>query len=223
MPIHSLHIGKTGGTAINHAVKPYLEQYSMTLHPHARRLSHIPKGESVYFILRDPITRFVSSFYSRQRCGMPRFNSPWDLNETRAFGIFKTARSLGEALSASDPKLRDEAENAMRGIIHVNMGYKCWFWNYEEIENRGQDIILIGLQEDLDADFERLKRIIGLPNELQLTKDPVLAHAMPVGFDTTLSDLALENLKAWYAEDIQFYDQCVTFRNSRIAEEKSLV
>lgn len=213
MSIHSLHIGKTGSTACNHAIKPYCEQLDIVLHKHGTRMSQLPKGEPIYFFMRHPISRFVSGFNSRQRCGKPRYNSPWDLNEERAFGIFPTARSLGEALSSEDSKMQDEAQNAMRGIIHVNMTFKCWFWDFAEIEKRGDEIIFVGMQEDLNADFERLKRVLGLPEHLSLPTDPVEAHKTPEGYDRDLSELATQNLTKWYAEDIELYDRCCELRH----------
>lgn len=212
MPIHSLHIGKTGSTACNHVIKPYCEQMDLILHKHGTRLSQLPKGDPVYFFMRHPVARFVSGFNSRQRCGKPRYNSPWDLNEARAFGIFPTARSLAEALSDPNPKMQDEAHNAMRGIIHVNMTFKCWFWDFAEIEKRGDEIIFVGIQEDLNADFERLKRVLGLPAHLALPTDPVDAHVSPAGQDRDLSDLGTENLTRWYADDIELYNQCLGLR-----------
>ena len=80
---HFLHIGKTGGTAIIDVLRQYAQAspYFVYHHPHYVRLIDIPKGEKVFFFLRDPITRFVSGFYSRQRQGKPRHNLPWSVDE----------------------------------------------------------------------------------------------------------------------------------------------
>jgi hypothetical protein len=50
-PLHFLHIGKTGGTAIKHAIGPLASIKNLVLHPHSVRLSDIPAGERVFFCL----------------------------------------------------------------------------------------------------------------------------------------------------------------------------
>jgi len=76
--IHFLHIGKTGGSAIKYALTQYSVsgRYAIYLHSHNFRLRDVPIGESVFFFLRDPISRFKSGFYSRQRQGQPRYFVP---------------------------------------------------------------------------------------------------------------------------------------------------
>ncbi len=44
-------------------------------------LRNITEGEGIIFFLRDPTSRFVSGFYSRQRQGQPRYYSPWSSDE----------------------------------------------------------------------------------------------------------------------------------------------
>ena len=90
--VHFLHIGKTGGSAIKHAINKNCpdSEYEIHFYRHAVKLRDIPKGEKFVFILRDPVTRFVSGFYSRQRQGKPRYNIPWRPKEKTAFETFST-------------------------------------------------------------------------------------------------------------------------------------
>lgn len=69
-PVHLLHIGKTGGSAVKHTLKQYPpnNRYAVHLHKHGVKLSDIPKGNMVIFVVRDPVSRFISGFYSRHRC-----------------------------------------------------------------------------------------------------------------------------------------------------------
>ena len=119
--IHMLHIGKTGGTAVKAALQkhPVTRRYVIFPHPHRVRLRDIPEGEQVVFFLRDPITRFVSGFYSRQRQGRPRIFSPWSAAEAEAFGIFHSPNELALALSSASRENKAAAERAMRGIQHI--------------------------------------------------------------------------------------------------------
>jgi len=93
-PLHFLHIGKTGGTAVKHALKPVAAPGYLMLHGHDVRLHDVAPDEQVFFFLRDPLSRFVSAFYSRQREGRPRYVVPWTPDEEAAFGRFRTANEL---------------------------------------------------------------------------------------------------------------------------------
>ena len=74
-----IHIGKTGGSAVRDALirAGVLDHYVLKFYGHWFKLTDVPKGEKVIFFLRDPISKFVSGFYSRKRQGKPLYNVPW--------------------------------------------------------------------------------------------------------------------------------------------------
>jgi hypothetical protein len=221
-PVHFLHIRKTGGTAISEALNPIAPRFGIVLHAHDTRLSDIPRQARVFFFVRHPISRFVSGFFSRLRRGAPRHNYAWNEGEVRAFGRFQRANDLAEALSTADPEKQVHAREAMRGIRHVNSSYGDWFCGTQELDDRLDDVVLIGLQETMESDFERLKSMLNLPRGLSLPEDEILAHRTPAEFDRGLSPLAQQNLREWYAEDIRFYEHCVHLRgcaNNRTRED----
>ena len=76
--LHFLHIGKTGGTAAKSALRGHENSgdYEIILHEHDFQLKDVPLGEKVVFFVRDPISRFVSGFYGRQRQDLPRHDAP---------------------------------------------------------------------------------------------------------------------------------------------------
>ena len=82
--VHFLHIRKTGGTAVKHALKSHLRtrRYLIFLHKHNVKLKDVPVGDKVFFFLRDPVSRFVSGFYSKQRRGRPSLFLPLVLGRT---------------------------------------------------------------------------------------------------------------------------------------------
>lgn len=215
MSVDFLHIRKTGGTAIAEAIRPVAESFGITLHDHRTRLKDIPRAHHVVFFVRQPIPRFVSGFYSRLRCGLPRHHYPWNEAEARAFRLFQKANDLAEALSAPDPEVAMRARDAMRGISHVKNTYRDWFSGEQELDDRTDSILLVGLQEKLSTDFEHLKRLLKLPETLSLPSNDTLAHRTPVAFDRTLSPLAEQNLCEWFAEDIRFYEHCLRLRTAR--------
>jgi hypothetical protein len=205
MSAHLLHIGKTGGNAVKRALRPYKTSGSLDIvfHPHAVRLSDVPVGESVLFMLRDPVDRFVSGFNSRRRRGRPLNNFEWTQDEAAAFTAFPTANDLAEALSAEDSRSA-AAVAAMRGIYHVKSSYADWLVDFDYLSSRRDDISWVGLTSRLADDFERLKQILGLPIECVLPADPVASHRRLDTDETCLSPVGIKNIEQWYAADYPF-------------------
>ena len=208
--IHFIHIGKTGGTCIKEALKENLntKKHTIVLHNHSFKLSDVPPDEKVFFFLRDPVQRFVSAFYSRQRQGMPRYNNPWSPQEKDAFSTFLTPRHLAEALGTDDINYREKAISAMRNITHVKTSFFDWFKNEEYFKKRLNSILLIGFQDNLTNDFDLLKKLLDLPNDLKLPEDDIKSHRNAITVDRQLSALAQTNLANWYSRDIHFYNIC---------------
>jgi len=207
-PLHVLHIGKTGGTALNHVLVQYAEasRYRPVLAGHELTLRDVPHRERFMFFIRDPVSRFVSAFNSRLREGRPRYHYPWRAEERRAFASFKTPDELAVALSG--PRgLRCEAETAMNAIGHLNTHYSFWLGDADTLRSRADDVFFIGFQERLDQDFVDLKLRLGLPAEAELPRGDV-AHRAPAGSATHLSAVARANLERWYAEDVSLVELC---------------
>ena len=209
-PLHVLHVGKTGGTALNHVLLEHRGRclYRLVFGGHRATLADVPRGELFMFFIRDPLSRYVSAFNSRLREGRPRYHYPWRDEERIAFALFKTPDELGTALSSSDPAERGRAERAMRGIGHLNTPYSFWFGNEDALRSRLSDLFFVGFQERLDEDFTLLKRRLGLPDEADLPRDPSSAHRVPSGFDSQLGAEARANLERWYARDLAFVQLC---------------
>jgi hypothetical protein len=208
---HMLHIGKTGGTAMKDVFKsldPEAGRFQIVTHRHMKRLTGIPRGEKVFFVVRDPVERFVSGFNSRLRQGKPRYFTAWTPAEEIAFGWFQTADSLGRALSSEDVEERAHAYTAMISIRHVRDSYWDWFRSWEYLESRRKDLLLIQWCPDLTATFPILRERLGLPEHIELPTDEIRSHRSPSNVDRTLSDLARSNLERWYGRDFAFIDLC---------------
>jgi hypothetical protein len=205
-----LHVGKTGGTSLNQVLLEY--ESSARLRPvfggHQLRVADVPVGEAFMFVLRDPLSRFVSAFNSRLREGRPRYHYPWREDERVAFGEFKTPAALAAALSSRNPWQRRRAKRAMTAIGHVNTHYSYWFGAVPEFRRRLADVFFIAFQERLDDDFELLRVKLGLPDGVRLPQDATVAHRAPAGFATELGSVGRANLSRWYAEDLAFVELC---------------
>jgi len=208
--IHFIHIGKTGGTAVKHALRQHTrgERYLMQLHFHDVELRDIPMGEKVIFFVRDPIKRFVSAFYDRQRKGLPRHYAPWSREEESAFREFGSANDLAKSLSSLDSEKKRKAQKAMDSIYHVNSSFWDWFDNESYFLSRLSDIFFIGFQETLDKDFGKLREKLHLSEDVKLPVDDMQSHKIPGHFDKFLEEEALLNLQVWYAKDYAFYNLC---------------
>jgi len=208
--LHVLHLGKTGGTAVKHALEGFPETAGFRIHlcGHHFRLRDVPEGDMVVFFVRHPLSRFVSGFHSRARQGQPRYFSPWTEAEARAFQDFRTPNGLGEALSSPVAAERDKAVHAMHAIGHVRASYWEWFETEAYFSSRRQDIYFIGFQECLDRDFAELRARLGLGPDCVLPTDDVGAHRNPVTVDRRLSLRARRNLRQWYARDYAFFRIC---------------
>jgi hypothetical protein len=68
-----LHIGKTGGTALKSALRPYLNSgdYEIRLHGHQFGLPDFPRGEKVIFFVRDPGQPFRQRLLQSAEAGAP--------------------------------------------------------------------------------------------------------------------------------------------------------
>jgi hypothetical protein len=206
--IHFLHIGKTGGTAIRNAFHGRhhfkAPRALFVIHHHGTRLPDIPKTDGVFFVVRDPLSRFVSGFYSRLRKGQPRIYNPWTEDEATAFATFGTPNHLGESLSSDSVELQEQAMQAMRTIGHVRNSYWDWFRDEELVASCSDRIVWVGRQEHLDQDFERLRELFDLPGSVYLPIDKVRSHRNPDGLNKSLSELAARNLREWYRSEYKF-------------------
>jgi hypothetical protein len=207
---HMLHPGKTGGTAIKAALEPVRTsgRYALQLHPHPTVLRDVPREEKVFFVLRDPAERFVSSFNSRLRQGLPRYRIAWTPEEQTAFEEFATADELARALCSEDDARRARAFCAMSSILHVRDSYWRWLGHGQMLQRRADDLLAVVWLPDLGTAFPRLRTLLGLPDSVVLPTDEVGAHRSPTDMDRSLSDQALANLRWWYSRDYACIEMC---------------
>jgi len=204
-----LHIGKTGGTAVKAALEPYRRsgRYDLELAWHDAVLRDVPRGERVVFFLRDPVARFESGFDNQYRGATPRYEHDWTEAETIAFERFGTAAELALALGSTDVEERHAAEAAMRGIDHVRTSFWDWFEDEAYFRSRLNDVLLVGFQETLEADFAELRQRLGLPESMRLPSDEVTAHRRPEPA-SPLPPEADALIRRWYAADYEFIRLC---------------
>jgi hypothetical protein len=207
--VHLLHIGKTGGSAIKSVLRDCLEtrRYSVKLHGHSTSIMDIPKGEYLIFFLRDPISRFVSAFYSRQRKGQPRYNKEWSLEEKEIFENFATPNQVAVSLANEHSINHALAIKAMASVQHFKP-YSKWYIDFDYFKTRIDDILYIGFQESLDTDFSELKSILSISPDKLLPTDDLSAHRNPPNLDKSMDESGILALKYWYSDDYKFISLC---------------
>ncbi len=216
--IDILHIGKTGGTALKSALQAHMDATGdnrFRLHRHEMSLRCVLREDPlarVFFVVRDPLSRFISGFNSRLRKGQPARNRDWRPGEAEAFRCFTSANSLAEALSDDDPWRIAAARLAMHTIGHVRAPLSDWLQSVRYLERNQCRICLIGLQPRLDAELAVIREKLGLPESFSLPVEDAEAHRAPPNDAPCLSEVARNNIAEWYREDSELYNWCLEFR-----------
>jgi hypothetical protein len=204
---HFLHPGKTAGTAVKFALHdaPKSSRFDVLLHTHGVRMIDLPRRDLFFFVVRDPVDRFVSGFSSRQRQGRPRHNTPWTPDERRAFERFDTPQALADALGSTGTE-RAAAVDAMGSIQHVRSSYWYWFGDEAAFARRADRVLFVGFQESLDDQLPVLAERLGLPG-LQVPADDVKANRSTAA-RSPLTDDARAVVADWFAADYRFMAMC---------------
>ena len=164
--------------------------------------------------LRNPATRFASGFLSRLRKGAPRYYNEWTANESQSFEWFSSPGALADALAEPSGELRERAEFALRSIRHVRDPMIHWTGDAGYVRERAENVLYVARQETLDADWELLKELLGLPRDQMLPRDPVVAHRSADVLDREISPKGVRALREWYAADYELLELAEELRQN---------
>jgi sulfotransferase famil protein len=215
MAVHFIHVSKSGGTALRYAIRaarvstggplvtPWGELWG---HDHRFLFSDVGRDDKAVFALRDPVSRFLSSFYSRFRKGEPRYYVEWTDAEREAFGWFSTPQALADALAEPSGEIRERAEIAMQSIRHLRRHMTHWTGKPAYLRKHIDKVLYVARQETLDEDWEKLKELLDLPRAQMLPHDAINAHRTRYAGGTEISEKGLQALRAWYADDYELLE-----------------
>ncbi len=208
--VHYLHIGKNAGSQLRYLFPKINEQDKVGIllrrESHKETLATIPPDARYFFSIRDPIARFRSGFYCRKRKGKPLYDVDWTPDEAVAFANFEHANDLAEALFL-DTERGLAATAAMRSVMHLAMNQVDWFPQRGFLLETRPPVWILRtdqFESDLRILFDRL----GIDADVQTTEDGVSSHRNDYSNVPKLSELAIANLRRWYAQDFAFCAMC---------------
>ena len=184
-----------------------LDGYQVKFRPPRIRLKNLPVGSRVWVIVRDPISRFISSFYSRRYEGKPLFMIPWTEAEKSLYHRYETVNDLAEALSDENALVRFRAIQDMRDIGFLDRVYQHYYEGLTQ-DDCDKEIHAITDIEQIEAVECEVKKIFDVPTSLKLD-DP--DEALMQTCDWHLSDTGLENLRLWFQKENSYYDSIVEY------------
>ena len=135
----------------------------------------MPRCDKAIFCVRDPLSLYVSAFHSRLRKGQPKFYFEWSPAEAAAFERFPTPQALAEGLGSDDEETLKAAQQAMKAIQHIR-GIRRFLQSPEHVMEHRKQIAYIGHQETLDDDWQRIRALLELPEDIELPSDPKKSH-----------------------------------------------
>lgn len=210
--IHYLHLGKNAGTQIGNIIDQVNNLYNNKVihkYGHEKILVDLPFQSKYFFSIRDPISRFISGFYSRKRKGQPRIYVEWTKHEKFAFENFKDANDLAENLYEKGSN-GDKAIQAILSIRHTARNQVDWFvraGGFLELQPPIYIVRVEHFEEDILAFLDK-SGFGQLKSKITISKDIKIAHSNNYSEVPALSDKAKNNLKNWYQQDILFYEMC---------------
>jgi len=221
--IFYIHVGKTGGSAIKRAIRashavaktkePQVIKDKIVLLNHvslAQATQQFGAPNGLAFAFRNPLSRFVSGFYCRQRMEWPDHTARWDAGEAAAFAHFDTANDLAEALGSDAPKDRAAAHFAMHAIRHLRRGYRYTFGDLVNFMLNHSHLVRVYIDTtDLTSKgCGFIQRLGGMASDTAFKPAAVSAD-----YPRDLSAQAQQNLRAFWAQEFEFYDAFTALRD----------
>ena len=208
-PICMLHIGKTGGSYLRSILKHNENLWTRPLHllGHGATLKGTSKrfgaDRKLAFMVRDPLVRFSSAFYSRQQQGRPTYQSQWGADEAAAFLWFETAEELALALVSSSEREKSAAYFAFSAIQHLKSDLRHYLGSVDVLLSERDNIVMCADLINLDARLPEVVKALGVP-DFEMPQKPT-AHAAPAPLPK-LSSQAEAALREYWAEEFKLYD-----------------
>lgn len=168
-------------------------------------------------ILRDPLSRLVSGFYSRLRAGRPTYNSAWSMEEAAAFSIFRSHKDLLNAMISDDEFTISALQYAMENIRHLRWNYSFYFTNPDIVRKNADRFALIG---DISSVPEFITSLTGLSGAPLALADELYAksHESGGGSGSPLEGYnqdEIHRMKEFLGKEYRIYDELKLIADSK--------
>jgi hypothetical protein len=202
--IFFVHIGKAGGTAVDHELARYKLGF---FHIHCEKPPYHSNYKYIISI-RDPIAQTISSFNWRYGILIDKImDSSWKayspdfLKEIQVLKKYKTINTIAELLYDVDDKPVKKVHNELREIYHVKYGTSYYLQELLEHLNPKQIIAIIE-QEHLEEDLKKYLDITISP-----TNSGKSTSSSKHGYDVHLSVQGFKNLKKFLKTDYELVNK----------------
>ena len=220
MPTYILHIPKTGGSNLRHTLG---KAKGIIICDHPKTTLDPKPDDRFVFFVRSPLTRFVSAFITRLRCGRPRYNNAHQAAEKITFARYQSPEQLALDLGHADPLVHAKAIEAINSMMIMRQDFRFYLKSVDHLVANADKILFVGRNENMDEDYDQLIQKLGI-NAPPLSQDPVLRHKTPAEYEalTQLSPQARENVMRHYQEDYRLIKQlkAMGFLNSSYLEDE---
>lgn len=208
-PICVLHIGKTGGSFLRSVLKHNQDRWTLPLNLLGHEATAFGTAKrfgpdrQLAFVVRDPLLRFSSGFYSRQRQGRPTYQSDWTAEEAAAFRWFETPEDLALALASPKEVEKSAALFAFNSIRHLKSDLRHHLGGARRLVKERDNIIMCVDLPDLTALLPMIMTTLGVP-DWDMPPNPV-THKSPTP-PAPLTAQATAALRAHWADEFEVYD-----------------
>ncbi len=216
----AFHVPKTGGSTLREifsriGAAGYRPPHKLNHRVNLPKAARLFPDAKVCVVLRDPIERTVSGFYSRLRNGRPVYSVRWSPAEAAAFSFFSEPIDMLRALSSSDNRLQSAAIYALWAIRHIRDDYRNYFISVEMIEKHKSRFAVVGELNRLE-DFVTAIAQRADPSITDVS--PFYDHVHKADIDTRseldgLSQQELAGITEFFAPEYVVYNHLKTLIN----------
>lgn len=211
-----LHIGKTSGVSLLDFFKKQNDQNNKnipTWFSHEWKLRDIIKyysGIKISLILRDPIERIISGFYSLQN----RKGSVWKSEEALCHSFFTEAEDYLKALIQENNTLeKNKAEYVTVTNRHIKRGYEYYFESVEFINENKEKFFYIGSFKNIRNSVQGIMQ--NPPNFDQIfDRDYKHLHKLKYNFKSSdMDDEFKKKLQDYFKKEYEIYNHLIEISN----------
>jgi len=197
--IHILNLGRTSVNKLGEAFQKNGNGESVIVHSLDSKLDELPVGEAICCIYRDPVERFISSFYLNLHFPeLCKKRKGFSDNKINLANYYTEADQLARDLSSDVVVERLRAAKIMVSTPYLSDSILDWFPSPDDLLKRAKDIFIFESSEKIGFVSEKIKAKLNISDEIAFIDELEVSlkkHWKP------LSDQGQINIKKYYQRD----------------------